>query len=371
MSRQLRRRDRRILFISSALLPLCLALSACGGGGTEQVASIPPPPPTATTTPTPTATVDITGSWFESPATQNGTYDVLGRLALTSANGGATAYRTISPGQLSMSTSWYFGRESGDLPWYSISGLAGILPAGLASMSLNGPFLSWSFGPPRSYADTPSGSYCCQLLGQRMIAGDFSYDFTHGTTTWQPSGLPTNNVLQISLDYDIGYSYVAMGEWNWNAINTADSGDLLFVDGARTPPLGIPVSGTATYDARTLRGSVKVPFALTADFGQRTISTSIAQDYLYTGVANAPTLGIHVAGSAPFSNDGIFDIPLIGSANYSATNAVTTPAAESVTGTMDGAFFGPNAENVGGTFGLNRADGTLMLQDAFVGQQHH
>jgi hypothetical protein len=37
---------------------------------------------------------------------------------------------------------------------------------------------------------------------------------------------------------------------------------------------------------------------------------------------------------------------------------------------MNGAFFGPHAEQVGGTLALDRADGSLLLQDAFVGQQH-
>jgi hypothetical protein len=37
---------------------------------------------------------------------------------------------------------------------------------------------------------------------------------------------------------------------------------------------------------------------------------------------------------------------------------------------MNGAFFGPHAEQVGGTFAVQRAGGTLLMQDAFVGQQH-
>jgi hypothetical protein len=38
---------------------------------------------------------------------------------------------------------------------------------------------------------------------------------------------------------------------------------------------------------------------------------------------------------------------------------------------MNGALFGPNAEQVGGTFSLERPGGTVVMQDAFVGQQHH
>ena len=82
-----------------------------------------------------------------------------------------------------------------------------------------------------------------------------SYDFTRGTaTSMQPL---IGQSLSSTLDYDIGYSYVAMGEWSWRVVDlngaaAGDFGDLLFVNGDRTPASGIPVSGTATYDAHTL-----------------------------------------------------------------------------------------------------------------------
>ena len=172
--------------------------------------------------------------------------------------------------------------------------------------------------------------------------------------------------LRTTLDYDIGYSYVAMGEWSWRVVDlngaaAGDFGDLLFVNGDRTPASGIPVSGTATYDARSLallrsNGTPGIPFTLTADFGQRTMSTRIDQDYRYNAADPAadPVLGIHVGGSAPFSTNGSFDIPLTGTANYAYNNLPTTPPTEPVTGTMDGAFFGPHAEQVGGVFALGR-----------------
>ena len=381
-------------FTATSALPLCLLLSACGGDGTSTVENIPLPPvrPTPTPTPTPTPQFDVKTSWLDSPATRNGTYDVIGRLSHSSGNGGATTSRTTAPSEFTMSTSWYFGRESGDLPWYSVSAPTGILPTGLTSISVNGPFLSWSFNPPQSYAGEPRGSsYCCQMLGQHLDAYSkaadgsetqiLSNDFTRGVSTWQPSAstwLPSDNHtgVQVSLDYDIGYSYVAMGDWGWKEIATGNSGELLFVDGDRTPASGIPVSGTATYDAHSLSllsstGTPGIPFTLTADFGVRTIATRIDQDYLYTSQVNAPTQGIHVAGTAPFSNNGLFDIPLAGTANYSSTNSPTTPPSQPVTGDMNGAFFGPQAEQIGGAFSLQNSGGPVLIQDAFVGQQHH
>jgi hypothetical protein len=172
-----------------------------------------------------------------------------------------------------------------------------------------------------------------------------------------------------------------MGEWSWSVVDlngnpAGDSGELLFVNGERTPSSGIPASGTATYNARTLNGWVNAPFELTADFGHRTISTIIDQDYQYNPAGdimdNPLSAGIHVAGSAPFDNDGSFDIPLTGTANFSGGYDINTPQpppSEPVTGTMDGAFFGPHAEQVGGVLSLDRSNGTLLLQDAFVGQQ--
>ena len=358
------------LHASSALvLPLCLLLSACGGNAAS-VASIPPPP----VTPTPTPTSNIQVAWLDSPATRNGTYDVIGRLNMTSGDGRSVTSRFTAPGEFTMDTDWYFGRASGDLPWYTLNGPGGILPAGKTAISVNGPFLSWSFDPTRSYEGEPRGSYCCQMLGQRLTSGTFSYDFTRGVTTWQPGAstwLPSDNHtgIEISLDYDIGYSYVAMGDWEWKEVATGNSGELLFVEGKRTPPSGIPASGTATYDARGLTW-VKDHFTLTADFGQRTIAALINQDYRSQPNAYPLAFGIHVSGSAPFSSDGLFNIALSGTTNFTSNYTLNTPPpTETVSGAMNGAFFGPNAEQVGGTFVLNRSNGTQMLQDAFVGQQ--
>ena len=402
MSHKVRSLAHHIGLIGALIPPLCLILSGCGGGagggGGASVASIPPPPATAPPPPSQTALTTISGyslvhsldvqtSWLASPATRAGNYDLIGRLTLTPQNGGPTAYRTILPGEFTLA----LANPAGQAFNYKLNAPAGILPGGLTSLGPASAVSSWDinqnvayrYGNP--YEDWP------QSLGQRLTAFDkasdgsktqlFSYDFTRASTGTVTS-LGSGNSLRSTLDYDIGYSYVAMGEWSWRVVDlngaaTGDFGDLLFVNGDRTPPSAIPVSSTATYDAHTLallssNGTAGIPFSLTADFGQRTISTRIDQDYRYdpaAGRGGEPILGIHVAGNAPFSNVGIFDIPLAGTVNYAASNSPTTPAAEPVTGDMNGAFFGPHAEQVGGTFDLGRPDGTLLVQDAFVGQQ--
>ena len=392
MARKLRAPDQRIGAISALAPPLCLLLSSCGGGGGggSGVASLPPPPVTPTPTPTPAPqSIVVQTSWLNSVGTRNGTYDLMGRLTLTPGNGNSTSYRATAPGEFSVTVA-----RPSDAFRYTLSAPAGIFPGSLTSIGPSSPSISWDFNlpPAPSYPyNNVYGDYCCQLFGQRLTASlkdgsgntappFLSYDFTRGSvSSLQPLGSGTQ--LSSTLDYDIGFSYVAMGEWSWSVVDlngaaAGDFGSLLFVNGDRTPAAGIPLSGTATYDAHTLalqsnyttRG---IPFTLTADFGQHTISTQIDQNYQYNAAfpTGDPILGIHVAGSAPFSNNGSFGVPLSGTVNYASTNLPFTPPAEPVTGSMDGAFFGPNAEQVGGTFALNRSGGTLLVQDAFVGQR--
>jgi hypothetical protein len=378
--------DRRISFKSTLVLPFCLALSACGGGGASHVASVPPPPPTPT--PTPQGTIDVQTAWLDSPATRNGNYSVIGGLTLTPGNGNATSYRLAAPGELQMRVSRYFDDDPTN---YFLDAPAGLLPGGLTSIGVTADIDSWDFnyGGPNYRYDNPYGDYA-QYLGQNLkeyeVAPDgtrtlrINYDYSRGVSAnTQP--LTSSTSLATSLLYDIGFSYVAMGEWSWRVVDlngtaAGDFGDLLFVNGDRTPSAGIPVSGTATYDAHTLAllsssGDAGIPFTLTADFAQRTMSTAIDQNYLYdpSSSTTVPILGIHVGGSAPFNNNGTFDIPLTGTVNYAHTPQPVTPLPEPVTGTMDGAFFGPHAEQVGGVFALQRPDQTVLVQDAFAGQK--
>jgi hypothetical protein len=366
-------------FTRTIALPLCMLLSGCGGGG-AQVASIPPPP--ATATPTATAKLDVKVTPLDLQGTKAGTYDLLGRLTSTLSSG--TKSSVLTAGEASLTIA-----KQNDVLNFTVKA-PGLVPNG--AVAFPSPEIFWS--PDLTYGnqlfeDDHSGKWP-QFLGQRLTAyriqSDGSeeeselYDFKRGTSLNGES----------TFTYDIGYSYVAMGEWASSSVQPGafPAAELLLVHGDRTPPAGIPVSGTATYDAHTLSllsacydsACPGIYFAMTADFGLRTISTRIDQNYQYytdlmgygePAIRNGPILGIHVNGTAAFNNDGSFDIPLTGTANYSATNALTTPPSEPVTGTMDGAFFGPNAENVGGTFGLNRADRSLMVQDAFIGQQRH
>jgi hypothetical protein len=260
----------------------------------------------------------------------------------------------IAPGEVTMTVA---NAPNGGFGYF-MSAQPGILPGG---------YTSNDFGSAGSWSINPNG----YMRGSYGLAQPFGSGTDHGS----------------SLNLDPGFSYVSMGEWDWpvllngNPTNATNFGDLLFVAGDRTPASGIPASGTATYDAHTLvmassSGSPGIPFTLTADFGLRTIGTRIDQDFKNFGPNDGdpmdtnPIQGIHVSGSAPFSNNGSFDISLSGTVNYSYENMPTPPPSQAANGDMNGAFFGPHAEQVGGTFSLQRSTDQLPLyQDAFVGQQ--
>jgi hypothetical protein len=293
----------------------------------------PPPPPSSGLAPD------------AYPVTRAATYGLIGRLW---GSGHPAA------GEFTLGVSKVSGGQGFD---YKLTAPTGVLPGSLTSID---------YGPSGSWSTNANG----YLQGSYAKTLPFS----------------ANQNLATSLYLDAGYSYVSMGAWGWSFVNL-DGGsaggfsELLFVTGDRTPASGIPVSGRATYDAHTLsllasNLAAGIPFTLTADFGQRNISTQIDQDYQYNpngDIMDPSAPGIHVSGSAPFSNSGTFDIPLTGTVNYSSTYAINTPEtppSQSVTGDMNGAFFGPHAEQVGGTFAVGPAGGAPILQDAFVGQQH-
>lgn len=376
----------RLLATGAVALPFCLLLSACGGEETTTVASIPPAPLTPTPTPTATPQLDVKMTPLDYQGTHAGSYDLVGRVISTPSNG-ASSTHILAPGEASLAIA-----KQRDILNFNLNA-PGIVPTGGGAFPSPVRFWSPTLTDPNQIFESDQSGKWPQYLGQRLSfyrvqsdgteeLAEYS-DFQRGTSTSVVTGTTS------MLTYNIGNAYVAMGEWASSVVTpgVAPSIDLLFANGERTPSASIPVSGTATYDAHTL--SLLSPcydsacpglfFTLTADFGLRTIATRIDQDYQHysdamgygeTAIRNAAILGIHVDGSAPFSNDGYFEIPLSGTVNFSATNALTTPPTESVTGSMNGAFFGPHAEEIGGTFSLDRAAGP-PIKDAFVGHQQN
>jgi hypothetical protein len=348
-------------FGTAVALPVALLLSACGGSG-NQVVTIPPPPPLPS--PTPAPSVEVQTSLLASPATKAGTYDLIG-LVNRKAGGTSTSQFTTD-GQFRLAVA---GPDTNRGFTYTLNAPSNFLPVSSTKFDLPVPLESWDFNPggtnfryEHPYGDT------LQFFGENLKEYEVSadgtktlrenYDYSHATFQNAAVELPSGQAISESLVFDVGLSYVAMGEWSWEAVTvngdgtvtpSGDSNSIYFAYGSRTPASGIPASGTATFDARTLgASSASLPFSLTADFGKRSISTEISQPSVFA-----------VSGSAPFDNSGSFDIPLTGSAG-----------AQAASGNMDGAFFGPHAEQVGGVVSVGASQGPLF-QDAFVGQQHH
>ena len=251
----------------------------------------PPPPPASDALLTTIGgyslvnSLDVQSSWSV-PATRDGKYDLIGRLTLTPQNGNPSSYRTVLPGEFTMSTNLYLA-VTGDFPSYSLTAPAGILPEGLTSLGPATIVGSWDINskrrvrsrrplrkPAASCRSAPDGiSIRLRTVAKPSCS---QYDFTRGSTSTTTS-LGSGNSLSATLDYDIGYSYVAMGEWSWRVVdlNGAAAGD--FGDSVvrqRRSHAGIWNSGIryATYRcalARTLSSSFTagIPFTLTADFG--------------------------------------------------------------------------------------------------------
>jgi hypothetical protein len=352
---------RRASLKSVGLLTLCFSLSACGGGGGGGIASIPPPPPPPPTGASVTS-IDVQKTWLQSPATRAGSYDLIATFGQT--RNGTFGFAGSNEFQLNISKP-----DAQEGFAYALGGPSSFLPDGLSKTSLPVPAQSWDFnaGGPNYRYDNPYGD-SPQFFGENLkeyeVYSDGStilredYDFDRAVVQDAIVDVASGHWINESLVFDAGLSYVAMGEWSWGpmtvsadgtATTTGDRSTIYFVYGDRTPASGIPASGAAIYDAHSLGGTSNdsLSLSLTADFGQRSISAEIRQASLFD-----------VSGSAPFSNDGSFDIPLSGTAGQQAA-----------TGAMDGAFFGPHAEEVGGVFAVQRADGVLLMQDAFVGQQ--
>jgi hypothetical protein len=308
------------------------------------------------------AWIDVEKSWLTSPATKGGTYDLLASTSQTV--GGVSSAAMASNGAFEIDVS-----KGSTALNYALSAPLGFLPNSLTKLALPVPVESWEFnaGGPNYRYDNPWGDVQ-QFFGQNLkeyeVYTDGSktlredYNYSHAVLQNGIVDLPGGQHINENLVFDIGLSYVAMGEWSWGPVTvssdgtatpTGDINSIYFVFGSRTPQSGIPLFGTATYDAKTLgaTSSGSIPFSLTADFGQRSISTEISEASVFD-----------VSGSSPFSNNGSFDIPLDG-----------TAGSQAATGTMDGAFFGPHAEQVGGTFIVRPAGGGVVAQDAFVGQQ--
>lgn len=217
------------------------------------------------------------------------------------------------------------------------------------------------------------------------------YDAVSGASYTPIANTSPTTAESFLFTYNLGLHYVSYGSWNrteYLRVGTAyQSGlgipgqEILFVTGRRTGASELPLTGTATYDARIVGGNQVIDrdgygisridtFTLDADFGRRsiaaTLKTTADVSYDPAGDFFRSITGLDVSGSGPLRMDGSFGIDLAGTNLILNGGPGGSPLTRQVTGTLEGAFFGPGAEETGGVLQLLR-DGTLGFVGSFVG----
>jgi hypothetical protein len=395
---------RHLHFVSS--IAIIMTLAACGGGGgggsggIGGIASTPPPPtPAASLVSTSVVTATI-----PTPATRPGSYDAIA-LIEHARSGSPSIYRlaaasdiritTYQPGPAPIDVAYSIDFATPELPGGKTS-LTSVVDRFSAHQTADG-YIDFRFFDsndsgiadyPIRFGDSLTATTSFSDGTTKTITG------TYGSTDDGSSyGFPRRSSVDLisdgkgidhRLNYNIGLSYVSLGDWDWHAVTvnpdgTADWGDeggrVLFVHGDRTPPAAIPTAGTASYTATTLgQGQAEAHFGLTADFGQSSISASVNQDFRTYAIDERSTgyyPGLDLHGTGSITGSGSFDIPLSGTmTTYRDMGGGATQPTFSVSGALDGAFFGPNAEQVGGVFAVGQVPGNALLSDAFVGTRN-
>ena len=400
----------------AALLAAPLALAACGGGGgggVNSAASAPPPVAVAPTpTPAPASAVSVTIGTIPSPATRPGAYDTIARVDRYPSGSppGEARSRLAAPADVRI-TAYQPTSAPHDVS-YTVQFAQQDLPAGLSSLTTVVPGRSYDASPNGSfgsYRDASRGQYPIKFGqdfaasvansdgSQRTILSDRYANAAPDTTNATVDGKPFFHNATV----DVGLSYVAFGSWAWGIDepqsaggNRIEAGVVRLVYGDRTPAGTVPTTGRASYTATAAgigggfaSNSTDVivhealRFALVADFGQRSISTRITQDFKTEafpdgdrGVQVLTTPGFDLSGTGSFASAGSFSIPLAGTmTGYDPRNSqlpIFSPTTFAVSGALDGAFFGPAAEQVGGVFAVGLTPGASLYSDAFVGTRN-
>ena len=162
----------------------------------------------------------------------------------------------------------------------------------------------------------------------------------------------------------LGWDYQTFGVWD--TVLDADSGRIgAFSAGAPTPVLGVPTSGSATYQGLALgfhadaTGASSLAFAslrVAADFSARTLALTTSNTTITADLsAYSPAPGLDLTGTLRYA---------------AGTNTFggDITSANGMSGRADGRFYGPGAEEVGGVF-ETRGAGTEVYGGAFGGRR--
>ncbi|MEO6152833.1 MAG: transferrin-binding protein-like solute binding protein [Croceibacterium sp.] len=357
----------------ASLIVFGMVLASCGGnenGGTS-IASAPPPVPAVPSpapAPVPIALTSVAIAPIPSPATRPGTTDAI--ALIEQSIGSAYTYRLASPSEVRVTT-YQAGPAANDIS-YTIAFTAPELPGNRSSLTAVISAMSIDVSPTGTstiYRDGTVGKYPIKF-GDALTATNTYPDGTQkiiasnqyraGTGVYSNGGSAGNNYFTDQIFYNVGLSYVSLGQWIWESIVASDDeGAAYFVHGDRTPAAEIPTSGSATYSAASL---AQISIELTADFGKRSIAAQLNREYSsgrdISGGFNV-NAGVDLRGTGPITSDGSFFIPLTGTISFGSPGPAT--------GSLNGAFFGPNAAQVGGVFAAGPTSDVATVSDAFVG----
>ena len=315
------------------MLPMfcCLALAACGGGGTTGVASAPgsvsTPPPTSSPTPAPAPPpgTAVGVAYF------SGGYTVDGNDTL---RGGGLTDRSVHPDDtLALEID-----ESTNTYKLTVLGYRTTVFSPLTNV-----------GAPQPTDEANNFEY-------------FRNDAGTGTNNLEvlKQGL-SNGRIQLS--------HASYGLWTNIQPHTSDAQrdvtSQLFVFGEPTEKTALPASGTAVYQGIVdgyygtyrLLGSTGT---LTTDFGNWDVTTELELRSNGVRIANDPDLPVVAAFEiGTLTGVGSIGCPIsCGSNDFGADNNAFWGSLDGVlegnrvVGSFDGLFFGPNAEEAGFNFSI-------------------
>lgn len=336
---------KQVLTLAS-LTVLSMSLAACGGsetGGTS-IASTPPTSPSPMPAPSPTVTstsVEKVASLSPRAGLTNGTFDTK-----------AVSASIQGPGQLLPAGAVKLGIDADKRTYTLAINVAGFPAQQSFDFSLPANDTGFGFriirtehysdGNTRAIQEDKDNAVCCSPYQTPLPNGQFE---------------------EKSFSLNIAPRYVSFGQWNElvgqpvpgtaGGYNTVSAKRIIFVQGIRTEPADIPVSGTASY---LMDGSdLSMPFSFIADFGARTMAASLDIQGGYSEDTSGFFPGVSAKGVAPITSAGDFLIAL----NGFRIDAAGKPF-DPVSGELNGALFGPQAAQIGGVYQFMGQSGTFV-----------
>ena len=371
-----------------SILPLILALAACGGGGGSEIASAPPPVGVASPNVVGTSYV-VQSPLTAAPAWTTGTYQ------------GIAVFRNELTGAVEQAPAGSVGLAVDPAAkTYTLTVDAGsvtVAPASFTTAASPGsrfaPYIGTTVKIVQQWSD-----------GVARPENDQVLDVTSSGFTRPETRLPGQRMLSSYLAVSsVPGRHVSLGYWSLSeaplnpdgsrgVTDAWSSGNFVFGD--RTAPGDIPVSGTARYTVETPADPDASDYGTRStifdvDFAARTIAANDSRTLAvglfpggvtccYGGEDTSPpapatrianlSLTANARGLAPITSSGSFDIALAGTAFLHTVRIDNTAVADQslpLSGSISGAFFGPQAGELGGISILTRAgftsDGRLLV----------